>query len=129
MVNITHTLGPAYNVQKDAKESVCSERVHVVRALLHSETVMRLRRHCDIAATSFRMGCKAILQATDKFNASIDADTWCNSTGQNPYILIWERSCSGVANAGCKRALTKLFNIVFNDSDARKVIVIARCLL
>ena len=40
-------------------------------------------------------------QVTDKFDASVDADAWCNSTGQNPYVLIWERSRSGIANAGC----------------------------
>ena len=25
-------------------------------------------------------------QATDRFDAGDDADAWCNSTGQNPYI-------------------------------------------
>ena len=32
------------------------------------------------------MGCKAISKRQDKFDASIDADTCCNSTGQNSYI-------------------------------------------
>ena len=41
----------------------------------------------DVSATSLCMnGCKVHFQVTDKFDASIDADAWCNSTGQNPCI-------------------------------------------
>ena len=58
----------------------------------------------EASAMSLRMGCKDI-QATDKFGTSVDTDAWCNSTGQNPYFLIWERSRISVANAGCKRTL------------------------
>ena len=57
-----------------------------IRAHLHPATVMRLQRHCDVTPN----GLQSHFQATDKFDASIDADAWCNSTGQNPYILIWE---------------------------------------
>ena len=43
---------------------------------------MRLWRRCDAALN----GLQSHFQATDKFDANIDADTWCNSTGQNSYI-------------------------------------------
>ena len=73
------------------------------RALLHSAT--HLQRHLALN------GLQNHFQVTDKFDTSIDADAWCDSTRQNPYILIWERSGSGVANAGCKRTLTEKYNI------------------
>ena len=61
--------------------------------------ILRQGRFCDVT------GLQSHVQVTDKFDANVDCDVWCNSTGQNPCILIWERSRSGVANSGCKRAL------------------------
>ena len=49
-------------------------------AHLHPMIAKRLRRRCDVAPN----GLKSHSQATDKFDPSVDADAWCNSTGQNP---------------------------------------------
>ena len=76
------------------------------RAHLHPVTATCLRHDCNVA----RNGLQSHFQVADKFDASVDADTWCNSTAQNPYILIWEQSRSGVANAagpyGCPFKVT-----------------------
>ena len=77
----------------------------MLRVHLHPATAMRLRHYCDVTPN----GLQSHFQVTDKFDTSIDVDVWCNSTGQNPHILIWQRSRSGVANAGCKRALNNIF--------------------
>ena len=37
---------------------------------------------CDVTLN----GLQSHFQVTDKFDASVDTDAWCNSTGQNPYI-------------------------------------------
>ena len=74
-----------------------------IRAHLHPATATRLWCCCDIALN----GLQSHFQSTDKFDASIETDAYCNSIGQNPYILIWERSRSGVTNAGCKQALKR----------------------
>ena len=54
----------------------------IIGAHLHPATAAHLRRHRDVAPN----GLQSHIQATDKFDASIDTDTWCSSTGQNSYI-------------------------------------------
>ena len=57
---------------RQQKYKLCLIFTDIVRAHIHPEPAMSLSN-----------GLRSHFQVTDKFSASVDADTWCNSTEQN----------------------------------------------